>query len=105
MTKSIHVALLAFLLGGLRTRSLSPVTVLVSVFDSLCPLAQDSAADVQRPRLTVDAVVHIGNLLFGVVTDDVLPRLTPFTEYRITIIFVKLTNALDGVRLFFVGSD
>jgi hypothetical protein len=105
MTKSIHIALFALLLWGLRTRSLFPVTVLTLLFDSLLPLALDSAAVVQRPRLTVDAVMHIRYPLVWVVTDDVLPRLAPFAEYRTAIIFVELTNALDGVRLFFVGGD
>jgi hypothetical protein len=58
---------------------------------------------VQWPWLAVDTVVHIWNLLIGIVTDNVLPCLAPFAEYRATIIFLERADAFDGVRFFFIG--
>lgn len=103
VTVPIYIAILALPPLRLRTGSLSPVPVLTLLFGPPETLALVRAPVIQRTGLTVDAVVHIGDPLVGVVADDVLPRLTAFAEDRAPIIFVKCTDAFDGVRFFFIG--
>lgn len=66
-------------------------------------LTLNGTSAIQLARLTIDAVVHIGDSLVGIVADNVLPRLAPFAENRAPIIFVERTDTFDGVRLFFTG--
>jgi hypothetical protein len=105
MSKSIHVAIADLFLLRFCGRSLLPVTVVILLSDPPLALTLSSAPGIQRARLTVDAVVHIRHPLVRVIADDVLPRLTPFAENRVTIIIVKGADAFDGVRLFLVGRD
>ena len=66
---------------------------------------ETGTATVEKARLAVNTVVDIRHPLVRVIADNVLPCLTPFTEDRASIIFIKGTDAFDGVRLFLVRRD
>ena len=105
MIETIHVAIFGLSPCSLGTRSFSPVTILTLFSYPPLPLALCGTSVVQRPRLAVDAVVHIWYPLIRVVADDVLPRLASFAKHRAAIVFIERTDAFDGIRLFFIGRD
>ena len=103
MSKPIHFSIFWFPPLGFRPRPPGlPVPILAFLPDPPLPLSFVGTTIVKGPWLAVDTVVHIWNLLIGIVTDNVLPCLAPFAEYRATIIFLERADAFDGVR-FFIG--
>lgn len=105
MAESIHVAILDLLPMRLGTRALFPVAVLALLLVLSLALTFSGTATVEKARLAVNTVVDIRHPLVRVIADNVLPCLTPFTEDRASIIFIKGTDAFDGVRLFLVRRD
>lgn len=97
--EAIYVVLvLRFLLVALGPRSLGfPVTTLALLSEA--PLAFCGTFGVDRPWLTVHAVMDLRHVPTVIVALDVLPRLAPLTEDRITIIILEGTDALDSIRL------
>lgn len=93
---------LGFLLVALGARSFG-FTVASLALLSEAPLAFCGTFGIDRPRLTVHAVMDLGHVPTVVVALDVLPRLAPLTEDRITIVILEGTDALDSVRFILPG--
>jgi hypothetical protein len=67
-------------------------------------LLVDSTTPVHVSRLAVHTIVDIRHILLTfIVTDDVLPGVTPFAKDCVTIIIFEAADAFDGIIFFGCG--
>lgn len=103
LMETIYVfRVLGFLLVALGAGSFGFAVASLALL-SEAPLAFCGTFGIDRPRLTVHAVMDLGHVPTVVVALDVLPRLAPLTEDRITIVILEGTDALDSVRFILPG--
>ena len=99
-TEWVFCTFLGVLGGGLRS------TFSIRQAEELLPLALliCSSYRIDKPWAAVGALVHVRDVLGGlVVADDVLPCIALLAQDGVAIIVGEAADALDRRRLFFIG--